>query len=245
MESKAVVDTVYDEYLLTPDLIQSFNQINDVLSVYISNYVHMLNKFIGILRKVSSLRFERNTLIKYVKKLRFFNDTLANYSFPDSQLAEDQLLKEKVKELGAFYLKVLEILDILNYFLTQSLQSEIISKTLNQNLTLNDTAIVSIEETYNHFIKCVQWMMESLLIDDILLQIEVVQFSFRCAIEDEVDLEQTDDIFLQQVIPVESLQEYEDISFEWEQILSNLVNKLNVEFQSAVNKWQETSEKKK
>ncbi|CCE64126.1 hypothetical protein TPHA_0G02873 [Tetrapisispora phaffii CBS 4417] len=235
----------YVELELTPELHSIFMEIKDLFSVYISSYVHVLNKFIGILRKISTLRFERSTLIKYVKKLRFYNDRLSNFEFSDPANAECSVPVESVvREISAFYLKVLETIDILNYYLTRSLQSEIVSKTLNFNLTLPDDTISRIEESYNCFIKFVQWMMESISINDELLQIEIIQFSLKCAIEDNVDLEETDNIFLTEVTPVEDIEEYETLALQWSEVLSGSISALTNQFDQSVVVWIENSEKK-
>lgn len=231
---------------VTPEVIKIFKEHVAVFSKYLSCYIHALNKFIGFLRKVSSLRFERTVLIKYVKKLRFLNDSLTSYSF-DSEFpnTSNTSLGEAVKPLAAFLLKGIELLDLLNYFLTQPLQKEIISKTLNSDLNLSEECIVTIEDTYNHFVKFAQWMIESLQIENSFYQIEVVQFTRKCAIEDGVDLENTDNIFLQQVVPVTDTEEYEVIAEEWAHILTDKTLQLEIKFNENVVNWQNKFEKKK
>ncbi|GAV56304.1 hypothetical protein ZYGR_0BB00810 [Zygosaccharomyces rouxii] len=231
---------------LTPEVLSILKEHTTVFSKYLSCYIHALNKFIGFLRKVSSLRFERTVLIKYVKKLRFINDSLTTYNFeaefPDPS---NTSLHEGVKPLASFFLKSIELLDLLNYFLTQPLQKEIISKTLNSDLNLSEECIVAIEDTYNHFVKFAQWMIESLQIENTFFQIEVVQFTRKCAIEDGVDLENTDNIFLQQVVPVADTEEYEVIAEEWAHILADKTVQLETKFNENVINWQNKFDKKK
>ncbi|EDO19617.1 hypothetical protein Kpol_1018p156 [Vanderwaltozyma polyspora DSM 70294] len=240
-----MAETANNGELQNVTLKDIFEQIKEVFSTYISSYVHILNKFIGILRKVSTMRFERSTLIKYVKKLRFFNETLLNYEFPLLTSSDITTVRLQVKAIGSFFIKFLEMQDILNYYLTQSVQNEVISKTLNYKLNFPDAAIERIEDSYNHFVKFTQWMMQSLLIDDELSQIEVIQFSIKCAVEDNVDLTQTTNIFLQEVAPVESLAEYMELSEEWVAILKDLIARMENEFSLAVVQWTEATEKKK
>lgn len=229
------------------DVLKILQQHIDVFSKYLSCYIHALNKFIGFLRKVSSLRFERTVLIKYVKKLRFINDSLTGYNFADEHVLVQQQgrLHDAVKPLASFLLKSIELLDLLNYFLTQPLQKEIISKTLNTDLNLSEECVVAIEVTYNHFVKFAQWMIESLQIESTFFQIEVVQFTKKCAIEDGVDMENTDNIFLQQVVPVVDTEEYEGIAEEWAHILAEKTLQLEESFNENVTNWQTKFEKKK
>lgn len=231
----------------TEEVLKILGQHIEVFSKYLSCYIHALNKFIGFLRKVSSLRFERTVLIKYVKKLRFINDSLTCYTFADenSLVIQHGQLQDAVKPLASFLLKSIELLDLLNYFLTQPLQKEIISKTLNNDLNLSEECVVSIEDTYNHFVKFAQWMVESLQIENTFFQIEVVQFTKKCAVEDGVDLENTDNIFLQQVVPVADTEEYESIAEEWAHILTEKTLQLEDSFNENVTNWQTKFEKKK
>lgn len=231
---------------LTPEVLGILKGHTTVFSKYLSCYIHTLNKFIGFLRKVSSLRFERTALIKYVKKLRFINDSLTAYNF-DAEFSDpyNTHLDEAVKPLASFLLKSIELLDLLNYFLTQPLQKEIISKTLNNELTLSEECIVAVEDTYNHFVKFAQWMIESLQIENTFFQIEVVQFTRKCAIEDGIDLENTDNIFLQEVVPVADTEEYEVIAEEWAHILDDKTLNLEAKFNENVINWQNKFDKKK
>ena len=65
---------------VTPGTCELVEQILALLSRYLSSYIHVLNKFISHLRRVATLRFERTTLIKFVKKLRFYNDCVLSYN---------------------------------------------------------------------------------------------------------------------------------------------------------------------
>lgn len=232
--------------LASPAIVGNLHEISNIISKYLSDYVHFLNKFIGHLRRVSSLRFERTTLIKYVKKLRFLNDVLNSYDIlQDLEVNEKTDLTDVIKPLASFYLKCMELLDILNFYLTQPLQKEILSKTLNSDLNLPDECIFAIEDTYNHFVKFTQWMVESLNIDNPLLQIEVVQFTRKCAIEDNIDMDDTNDIFLQEVVPVTDAEEYDHLSKEWASVLHSKMATLENDFNDVLAEWQNKFEKKK
>lgn len=219
---------------------------SEVFSNYISNYVHFLNKFIGHLRRVASLRFERTTLIKFVKKLRFLNECLSSYNIT-GYLArfDEENYGVAVTPLASYYLKCIELFDMLDFYLTKPLQNEIISKTLNEDLCLSSECILAIDDTHNHFVKFTQWMIESLSIDDPLLQIEVVQFARKCAEADNVDLEETSNILLQEVEPVENAAEYEELSSKWASVLDLKLQALKENFDIEINAWQEKFDKKK
>lgn len=230
----------------TNGIVNNLHEVSKIFGKYISSYVHFLNKFIGHLRRVATLRFERTTLIKYVKKLRFFHDAISAYEIYQEIKVDGQTpLVEAVMPMASFYLKVIEMLDILNFYLTQPLQKEILSKTLNYDLTLPEESIVAIEDTYNHLVKFTQWMVESLEVENPFFQIEVVQFARKCAIEDNVDLDSTNDIFLQEVAPVEDSKEYDALSKEWSLLLEEKVESLDIQFNHIVNDWSEKFDKKK
>lgn len=223
----------------------NLRQISDIFSKYISSYVHFLNKFIGHLRRVASLRFERTTLIKFVKKLRFLNEALIKYDISGRITDFDGLeFAKTIEPLASFYLKCIEMFDILNFYLTQPLQKEIISKTLNSDLNLSDGCIFAIEDTYNHFVKFTQWMIESLQIEDPLLQIEVVQFARKCAVEDNIDIDETGDIFLQEVVPVTDAEEYDQLSSEWALVLQDKLATLETQFDDVMARWQDKFDRK-
>lgn len=217
-----------------------------MFSRYMSNYVHFLNKFIGHLRRVSSLRFERTTLIKFVKKMRFLNESLISYDTTTGIIdPSDGDFKKANLPLASFCLKCLELLDILNFYLTQPLQKEIISKTLNSDLALSEDCIAGIEDTYNHFVKFAQWSIESLGIDDPLMHIEVVQFARKCAIEDNVDLDETGDIFLQEVETVSDGEELAQLSGEWVSVLEEKLDTLEAYYDETMSHWHEKFDRKK
>ncbi|QLL30551.1 hypothetical protein HG536_0A03690 [Torulaspora globosa] len=220
--------------------------ISRMFTRYMSNYVHFLNKFIGHMRRVGSLRFERMTLIKFVKKLRFLHESLTNFEVGSGIIhPEDADLKTANVPLASFCLKCLELLDVLNFYLTQPLQKEIISKTLNSNLTLSEDCIAGIEDTYNHFVKYTQWTIEALGIDDPLLHIEVVQFARKCALEDNVNVEESSDIFLQEVETVEDAEEYGNLSMEWTNVLGSKLDTLQVYYDDVMMHWQDGFDRKK
>ncbi|QLG72591.1 hypothetical protein HG535_0D02990 [Zygotorulaspora mrakii] len=230
----------------TTGIVNNLHEICKVFAKYISDYIRFLNKFIGHLRKVATLRFERTTLIKYVKKLRFLHDTLTSYDvYSDINIDGETALANEILPMASFYLKIVELLDMLNFYLTQSLQKEIISKTLNNDLTLPEESISTIEDCYNHFVKFAEWMIESLDIGTPFLQIEVIQFAKKCAIEDNVDLESTNDIFLQEVAPVEDSEEYDNLSKEWSLLLEEKTLALDIHFVQILNHWSEKFDKKK
>lgn len=218
---------------------------SELFSDYISSYVHFLNKFIGHLRRVASLRFERNTLIKFVKKLRFLNESLASYGISDRMaIYNENNFAEAVIPLASFYLKCIELFDILDFYLTKPLQNEIISKTLNKDLCLSDECIVAIDDTYNHFVKFTQWMVESLEIEDPLLQIEVVQFARKCAVADNVDIDETSNILLQEVEPVADAAEYEELSSKWASVLEAKLQALQATYDDEMGQWHDKLDKK-
>ena len=65
-----------EKLLISKEILQSVDEIKKVYFTYISHYIDYLNGIISLQRRVSTLRFERMTLIKYVKKLRFLNEML-------------------------------------------------------------------------------------------------------------------------------------------------------------------------
>lgn len=57
--------------------LETYNSLSEILmchSFYISTYIQLLNKYINLIKRVSTLKNERNLMIKFVKKLRFFNN---------------------------------------------------------------------------------------------------------------------------------------------------------------------------
>ncbi|CCH59720.1 hypothetical protein TBLA_0B09050 [Henningerozyma blattae CBS 6284] len=229
--------------ILTEDILQAYEKSTLTFSKYLSSYVTVLNKYISVLGKASTLKNERSTLIKYVKKLRFFNDCIVRFDIREE--SANRNIQHLITIIGSFFIKYLEIIDLLNYFFTQSLQNEILTKTLNSKLLLPPSAIKSIEDSHNHFVKFAQWIIESINFDSSLLQLEVIQFNLRIAIEDKVDLADTDNIFLQEVIAVESEDEYVKLILQWTDILGEKVSTLNAQFHGASNQWQECVEPKK
>ncbi|EJS42949.1 she2p [Saccharomyces arboricola H-6] len=229
---------------VSPGICELVEQILGLLSRYLSSYIHVLNKFISHLRRVATLRFERTTLIKFVKKLRFYNDCVLNYNASDL-INEDtheldpsrDSLDKVIQPVASMFVKCVETFDLLNYYLTQSLQKEIISKTLNEDLTLTTESILAIDDSYNHFVKFSQWMIESLRIGSNLLNLEVVQFAMKCADEDGINTGETDNIFLQEILPVNSEEEFQSLSAAWHSILDGKLNTLDLEFDSVAAKW--------
>ncbi|CCC66988.1 hypothetical protein NCAS_0A04300 [Naumovozyma castellii] len=231
--SQGVAPSLY----ITEDIVVALTKAIELHSVYFSNHINILNKFIGHLRKVSTLRFERTTLIKFVKKLRFFNDSLLKFDISSYLVEED--LSALLIPLGSFFIKCLETFDLLNYYFTQSLQKEIIAKTLNTNLNLSTDTIIIMDDTYNHFIKFSQWLIESLELESPLLNMEIIEFSRKCAIEDGTQQEETDNIFLQEVVPVDDEEEFESLANQWTQILEQKLEILQEEFEETASNWHE------
>lgn len=226
---------------VTDEIVASLAETLQLFSEYLSCHIHILNKFISHMRRVSTLRFERTTLIKYVKKLRFFNDVLIDFALEDALENNNHTndLSYGIQNVASYLQKILEILDLLNFYLTQSLQKEIISKTLNEDLTLTKSSIVSIGDTFNHFVKYTQWMVESLGNKNDLLQSEVIKFALKCAEEDGTNLEETDNIFLQQVIAVQDESEYATITSQWTAILAEKLDNLKSDYSDLALKWHE------
>nr|AFV15311.1 TG-She2 [Cloning vector pRS416 pRS-TG-She2]AFV15320.1 TG-She2 [Cloning vector YCplac22 YCp-TG-She2] len=229
---------------VTPGTCELVEQILALLSRYLSSYIHVLNKFISHLRRVATLRFERTTLIKFVKKLRFYNDCVLSYNASEfinegkNELdPEADSFDKVILPIASMFVKCVETFDLLNYYLTQSLQKEILSKTLNEDLTLTAESILAIDDTYNHFVKFSQWMIESLRIGSNLLDLEVVQFAIKCADEDGTNIGETDNIFLQEILPVNSEEEFQTLSAAWHSILDGKLSALDEEFDVVATKW--------
>lgn len=232
------------EIRVSPGICEIVEQILDLLARYLSSYIHVLNKFISHLRRVATLRFERTTLIKFVKKLRFYNDCVLNYNASDfinegkdESGSDSDPLDKVILPVASMFVKCVETFDLLNYYLTQSLQKEIISKTLNEDLTLTTESILAIDDSYNHFVKFSQWMIESLRIGSNLLDLEVVQFVIKCADEDGTNTGETDNIFLQEIVPVNSEDEFHSLAAAWHSILDGKLNNMDQEFDVVATKW--------
>lgn len=232
----------------TTGVVESMDKVAKIFSAYLSSYIHVLNKYINNLRRVTSLKNERSVMIKYVKKLRFYNDTLlstdmrmlqANYAGEAPDLAEN------IETFIGYMVKVVETVDLLNYFLTQPMQKEVIAKTLNYDLGFPNEVVPVIEDTYNYFVKFTQWAAESLSIDNPFLAIEIVEFTLRCAEEDNEGFEDTDNIFLQEVIPVTSSEEYEQVASQWSDVLAEKLDALNIEFEKITDNWHKLYNKSK
>lgn len=240
----------YNEALvLTYDIQSSLESVVEVFSQYISSYIHVLNKLISHLRRVGALKYERTNLIKFVKKLRYFNDTLQTQK---SQLFHDTIvgspLGDSVTPICAEFSKILEVMDLLNFIFTQSLQKEIIAKTLNFDLTISEECINAIETSYNLFVKYAQWMAESIDANTPLTQLEVVSFALRCAEEDRDendDSNETDNIFVQEIIRVQDVTEYLEVTNDWNSLLQSRLKMLESHFDDEANKWQDKFAKKK
>lgn len=228
-------------YIVATDgIVDVLTKISSVFSAYLSANIHILNKYINYLRRVTSLKNERSIMIKIVKKLRFFNDTLLSTDLAQLQTTyegEEPELALNIQTFASYLVKCLETIDLLNYFLLKPLQKELIAKTLNFDLVFPEDITDTVEDTYNHFVKFTQWSIESLSIDDPLLDIEVVQFSLRCAEEDQSYAEETDNIFLQEVLPVKDSQEYETLTLQWLDVLNGKLAILGERFEKVADDW--------
>ncbi|SCU92411.1 LAFA_0F10242g1_1 [Lachancea sp. 'fantastica'] len=218
---------------------------SNAFSEYLNAYIEALNKYIGHQRRVSTLRFERATLIKHVKKLRFFNEQLVAMNLSQEERFQDNSLELVVSSFGSFFIRCLEVIDLLNYYLTQALKNETISKTLNKDLVVSDPCIVVIENVYRHFVKFTQWMLEAINLHDATLTIEVLQFARKCAQEDGIDTEETSDILLQEVGIVEDTFEYTLLLEEWCMVLDGQHEDLTRAFDLETERWSQIFEQRK
>ncbi|CCH62725.1 hypothetical protein TBLA_0I00670 [Henningerozyma blattae CBS 6284] len=203
---------------------------------YIDCYVGFLNKYIGLLRRQQCLRFERSVVIKFVKKMRFVSNSLVEFrtKLDTNQLDESIDSEQLIVLIGSQYLKFIEILDLLTYYLTQPLSNETIIKTLNSNYIIPPECVTVFEDTNNHILKFIQWFLESININDSFLKSEVIQFALKWAREDEVDLEFTKNMFLQEIIQVDDIEEYEELLIDWTNILVEKVSSLRESFESTM-----------
>ena len=237
------------ELVVTDDLQFAFESIIEAFSKYLSLYIHVLNRFINHLRRVGSLKYERTNLIKFVKKLRHFNDTLQiiqNNIYEDAHVGDP--LGKSVVYMATNFVKILEVIDLLNFIFTSSLQKEIVSKTLNFDLTLSEECISSIEDTYKVFVKYTQWMLESIGVEMPSTQLEVVSTALKYAAEDQENENfdgETDNIFVQEIMEVKDSIEYLSLTTDWDAILRTHMKRLETEFDNMADKWQEKFGKKK
>ncbi|EDO14749.1 hypothetical protein Kpol_297p10 [Vanderwaltozyma polyspora DSM 70294] len=182
-------------HLLTKDIENALKELIPLFKKYISVNVQLLNDYILVLKRASCLKNERIALIKFVKKLRFFSQSLhRTMFFDDLHSRKDDSLLHCVGIIGAYFVKCLETLDLLYFFLTKPLQTEILSKTLNEKLILKDSTVVNLEDTFSYFVKFTQWLLESLGLNDPLYQIEIIHFSVKYAVEEGIDIDDTEDI---------------------------------------------------
>ncbi|SCV01628.1 LAME_0G17480g1_1 [Lachancea meyersii CBS 8951] len=236
-----------NNYRLSNDqtTLQHLENASNAFSEYLTAYIETLNKYIGHQRRVSTLRFERATLIKHVKKLRFFNEQLATGDLWQDNRYRNGNLGFVVSSLASFFIRCLEVVDLLNYYLTQALKNETISKTLNNDLVVSDLCIAVIENSYRHYVKYTQWMLEAINLHDPTLTIEVLQFARKCAKEDGLNVEETDDILLQEVDIVGDIHEYRYLLDEWCMVLSVQRQELTRVFELETERWSQVFEPKK
>ena len=232
-------------FVLNESLLESLQEMITAHSCYLSEYINLLNRYINFIKKVSSLKNERASLIKFVKKLRYLNNY---YTFNEKivVLAEDEQLEDIplipiIRRVCSYNIKVLEILDILNFQVTQSIKNEILSKTLNYNIIFDDQFVKIMEDTFRVFIKFNQWMFESLEITgcdmnalDSSLSIDLIDVATKCALDDGIDLEQSSDIILQQVETCSTEEEYLITMNEWIDIIKQNLQKFNTDADTMV-----------
>ncbi|OBA28743.1 hypothetical protein HANVADRAFT_51208 [Hanseniaspora valbyensis NRRL Y-1626] len=266
--------------------LNTYNSIAELLlshSVYISTYIQLLNKYINLIKKVSSLKNERNLLIKFVKKLRFFNNyyyfkeliyvpeniekseyKILNQTF--SELSnnlqelqdEKQLLQQKTFEqfhddgfkpnvsIGSILIrivtsntKLLELIEILNFIITNSLKNEIMSKTLNEKLLISDELNTTISHVYCIFIKFNQWIIEALKIDNSNgnLDIELLELVGKNDTNNNmhIKLSEDDELLLQEVDECVDISEFNTIIWQWCDVIRNLLKTFDNEIENALN----------
>ncbi|QEU59369.1 She2 [Kluyveromyces lactis] len=225
---------------ISKEILDAVLQLVSTYSNYISRYVDYLNNLIAVQRRVSTLRFERMTLIKYVKKLRFMADVLHSWSFEGENDLIGKQLNEVIDPLGSYLIKVFEILDLLNFYITQPMRGETISKTLNEDLVVSEETIVCINDSYRIYIKGIQWLVESISERNGKcphLALELIEFTRKCAIEDEVDFTASEDILLQDVAIVELEEEYVDLLHDWSAILVQKQTEMKELFSEDSKRW--------
>ncbi|CAL9728410.1 SWI5-dependent HO expression protein 2 [Monosporozyma unispora] len=238
-----------DELVITDDIQFALESILDTFSQYLSSHIHVLNKFISHLRRVGALKYERTNLIKFVKKLRYFNDSLQiskDTIFQDTHVGDH--LESGVVPIASDFVKILEVIDLLKFIFTNSLQKEIISKTLNFDLTINEDCIQTIEDTFKIFVKYTQWMLESIDAQTNLTRLEVVSSALKFAAEDQEDDDnegETDNIFVQEIIQVQDSLEYCALTTDWDNLLRARLNDLEIQFEATAANWQDKFGKKK
>ncbi|KAL6926105.1 hypothetical protein ACO0SA_002429 [Hanseniaspora valbyensis] len=266
--------------------LNTYNSIAELLlshSVYISTYIQLLNKYINLIKKVSSLKNERNLLIKFVKKLRFFNNyyyfkeliyvpeniekseyKILNQTFSELSINlqelqdEKQLLQQKTIEqfhdddfkpsvsIGSILTrivtsnsKLLELIEILNFIITNSLKNEIMSKTLNEKLLISDELNTTISHVYCIFIKFNQWMIEALKIDNSNgnLDIELLELVVKNDTNNNmhIKLSEDDELLLQEVDECVDISEFNTIIWQWCDVIRNLLKTFDNEIENALN----------
>ncbi|CCE64076.1 hypothetical protein TPHA_0G02410 [Tetrapisispora phaffii CBS 4417] len=239
----------------TPVILEAIH----IFIKYISDNINLLNNYILLMKKVTSLNYERTCLIKFVKKLRFYNETLRNSHLFNMESEEDREEKEdelnfkfenvdiinRVILLNSIFIKNLETLDLLNFQLTRSLQNEIWMKTLNEKLLIPEKNVAMIEDVYNHYIKFIQWLSETIGMHDSTGQLEVITQTIRYAQEDPSqpfpnsihDEVETENIFLQTVIPSKNEEEYIQTLKEWLNILTAKNQQFQANFEDITSIW--------
>ncbi|AMD21797.1 HFL059Cp [Eremothecium sinecaudum] len=228
-------DTTMPELFITEKILGLTKDVVSKHDAYLDCYIRLLNGYINTQRKAKTLVNERTCLIKYVKKLRFLERYLSSYE-PDNSLIGDQL-QRLVAQLASFFIRYLEIIDLLNYYLSQALKKEIIAKTLNTDLVLDSTCITIMDKTFLLYVKFVQWFVEScspVVEND--LTIEIIQFTKMCAL-DEPDEQDSDNILLQEVEFVTSSEEFEKHLVKWCDLLDQQCKEVRAAFDTNIEKF--------
>lgn len=266
--------------------LDTYNAISELLlshSVYISTYIQLLNKYINLIKRVSTLKNERNLLIKFVKKLRFFNnyyyfkeliyvpETInknefkileSTFSEVSSNLQELQAEKDLIQKIAIEALdeegfqsgasvgsiltrivtsncKLLEVIEILNFLLTNFLKNEINSKTLNEKLVLSEEINKTMSHVYCIFIKFNQWIIEALKLDNINgnLDIELLEMVIKNDVNSNINIQLSEDdaLLLQEVDECVDVSEFSTIVWQWCDVIRSLLKNFDEEIENVLN----------
>lgn len=266
--------------------LDTYNAISELLlshSVYISTYIQLLNKYINLIKRVSTLKNERNLLIKFVKKLRFFNNYYyfkeliyvpetvnkneykileSNFSEISSNLQELQAEKDLLQKIAIGVLdkegfqsgasigsilnriitsncKLLEVIEILNFLLTNFLKNEIITKTLNDRLVLSEELNKTMSHVYCIFIKFNQWIIEALKLDNMNgnLDIELLELVIKNDANSNINIQLSEDdaLLLQEVDECVDISEFSTIVWQWCDVIRSLLKRFDADIENVLN----------
>ncbi|XBW37231.1 hypothetical protein QEN19_002814 [Hanseniaspora menglaensis] len=266
--------------------LETYNSISELLlshSVYISTYIQLLNKYINLIKKASSLKNERNLLIKFVKKLRFFNNyyyfkeliyvpenldhsvfKILQTSFIESSSNLQELQSEKdllqqitienfqnenfkskvtletiLTRVVLSNNKLLEVIEILNFVITNTLKNEVMSKTLNENLTISDNLNKTMSHVYCIFVKFNQWITEALKLENSNgnMDNELLELVLRNETNNTGNniLSEDDELLLQEIDECQNVGEFNQIVWQWCDIIRNLLRKFDEDITKSLN----------